>query len=78
MSTEVMHSIIGRAVTDAGFRGMLFSDPGQALLGYDLTEAELIALRNLSPDGFDIAAAMLEDRMSMSAFIPDSLERHAK
>jgi hypothetical protein len=69
MSQEHVQNIIGRAVSDPAFRALLFSDPGKALAGYELTDAEIAALRGLTPEQFDSHAADLETRISRSVLM---------
>jgi hypothetical protein len=64
MSEENVKKIIGRAVTDAAFRGLLFSRPDEALAGYDLTDDEIASLKNLPREQFDSTAIQLEERVS--------------
>ena len=66
MSQEQVQDVVGRAVADPAFRTVLFNDPNQALAGYDLTDAEIAALRGLTPEQFDADAADLESRISRS------------
>lgn len=56
--------LVGRAIQDAEFRRNLLTDPEAvaAAEGYDLTEAQMAALRNLDADAVDEAIeAMLGD-----------------
>ena len=64
MSLDDVKQVIGRAVLDPEFRGILFSDPDTALKDYDLTEEELAGLKNIERDKFDEMAGALEERMS--------------
>jgi len=66
MSTESLKEVIGRALTEPEYRGVLFSDPDKALEGYDLTDEEAAALKGLEPAKFDAAAGELEERISKS------------
>jgi hypothetical protein len=66
MSQEQVQNVVGRAVADPAFRTLLFNDPNQALAGYDLADAEIAALRGLTPEQFDAAAGDLEPRISRS------------
>ena len=62
MSEKVLKEIIQRAVKDEAFRGLLFSNPQEALKGYDLTPEEIKTLSNLNEDNFDEFAGGLGDR----------------
>ena len=64
MSAEDVKQVIGRAVLDAEYREMLFSDPDSALEDYDLTKEELAGLKNIEREKFDTMAGALEERMS--------------
>ena len=66
MSAETVRQIISRAVAEPEFRGLLLRQPAEAIAGYDLSDAELVALRNLTPESFDAVAAGLEQRLSKS------------
>ena len=56
MSRDALEAVIGRAVIDEEFRLALFADPDSALAGYELTEAELAALRTLDAENLDAFA----------------------
>jgi len=47
MSLENVQSIIERALSNTEYQEFLFTDPDEALRGYELTEAEKSTLRNL-------------------------------
>ncbi len=64
MSKENVQTIIGRAILEAEYRKLLFSDPGKALEGYELTEDETQGLKNLDPEKFDLVANQVEERIS--------------
>lgn len=64
MSTENLQTIIGRAMTEAEFRDLLFKDPATAIAGYDLTEEESQALKEIQSGNFETAAQELEERLS--------------
>ncbi len=66
MSTESVQKIIGRAIAEEAYRELLFSDPEQALAGFELTSEETSALKGLRRDEFDAAAGDLEERLSKS------------
>ena len=67
MSADSVKQIIGRAVTDTEFRGLLFSQPHKAVEGYDLTAQERTSLQGLTPQEFDSLAGTLEERISKSS-----------
>jgi hypothetical protein len=64
MSQQTVQNIIGRAVMDAAFRSLLFSDPDKAFEGYDLTEEEKTLLRNLDADEVSGFAGKLDERIT--------------
>ncbi len=66
MSAESVQQIIGRAITEEAYRELLFSNPDQALAGFDLTAEETSALKGLKREEFDGAASDLEERISKS------------
>lgn len=79
MSKEALAKVVQRAISDAGFRRQLNSDPAGALRGFDLSADELSALRTgnagrLSTLGIDqrmskafaIGGAVAATRMAQS------------
>jgi hypothetical protein len=65
MTAGDVQKVIARAVSDAGFRELLFRNPGDALAGYDLTaEERATILGGLSREGFDASASDLGERVS--------------
>lgn len=64
MSAEEVKQIIGRAVVDADYRELLFSDPDEALEEYELTDEESSALKEIEREKFDAVAGELEERIS--------------
>jgi hypothetical protein len=64
MSTEIVKQIIGRAVTEPEYRELLFTNPSQALIGYDLTEQEADELKRVNREQFDAVAGELGERVS--------------
>jgi len=55
MSAENVQSLLARAMAEAEYRELLFSDPDKALAGHDLTADELATLKNLPRAEFDKA-----------------------
>lgn len=53
MSTQGIESVLSRAMSDAAFTELLFSDPDRALSGYDLTADEVAKLKGMSHADFD-------------------------
>ena len=53
MSVESVESILSRAMSDATFAELLFSNPEQALAGFDLTAEETATFKNMSRADFD-------------------------
>jgi hypothetical protein len=68
MSKEAVQAVIGKAVTDSKFREDLFANPDHALSGYELTEAEIAALKNVDAETLESLAGTLDERIS-KAFI---------
>jgi hypothetical protein len=64
MTEDAVSQIIGRAATDAEFRNLLFSNPDQALQGYDLSEDEIAALRNLEQEDLEDFSTKLDARIT--------------
>jgi hypothetical protein len=56
MSREALEAVIGRAVMDAEFRLALFADPDATLIGYELAEDEVAALKMLDAESLDAFA----------------------
>ena len=59
VSRQAMEAIIGRAILDQEFRLALFADPELALVEYDLTEAEIAALKRLDAETLDACASRI-------------------
>jgi hypothetical protein len=68
MSQQAVEQVIGRAVTDPEFRDLLFSDPDQALTGYDLTEEERQAILAMESKHVEDFAGKLDSRITKSKF----------
>lgn len=68
MSQDAVSQIIGRAVTDTEFRQLLFSDPEQALQGYDLTDDEKEALEDLKQEDLEDFSTKLDSRITKRAW----------
>ena len=66
MSAEDTRKVVSRAVLDEEYRKTLYSDPAQALQGYDLTSEEVNALRAIPAETIDDFANNLEERISLS------------
>jgi hypothetical protein len=64
MSTATVRLILARAVAEPEYRSLLLAHPAQATASYELTEAELLGLKNLRADEFDTLGADLERRES--------------
>jgi hypothetical protein len=64
VSKEAVQAVIGKAVTDGKFRKQLFANPDQALSGYELTDAEIAALRNVDAETLESFAGTLDERIS--------------
>jgi hypothetical protein len=64
MSKEAVEAIIGKAVVDGRFREALFTDPEEALAGYELTGEEVAALKAMDREGIESFAGALDERIS--------------
>ncbi len=64
MSKESVQTIVGRAILEPEYRKLLFSDPGKAMEGYELTGEETEAIKGLDSEKFDVVANQLEERIS--------------
>jgi hypothetical protein len=64
MST--IETILSRAMNDAEFAELLFTDPDKAVAEYDLSAEEYAKLKSLSRTAFDSSA--IEQRKSMGKF----------
>jgi len=65
MSQRAVERVLGRLVTDEGFRAVFFTDAGGALAPYtaDLTTHELDALRRVPREALVALEARLDDRI---------------
>jgi len=64
MSQDAVSQIIGRAVTDDEFRALLFSNPDEALQGYELSNEEAAALKVLKQEDLEDFSAKLDARIT--------------
>ena len=62
MSREALAKVVQRAISDAGFRRQLSSDPAGALRGFDLTADEMSAVR--AGDAGRLSTLGIDQRMS--------------
>ena len=66
MSKEAITKVVQRAISDAGFRRQLSTDPTGALRGFDLSADEAAAIR--AGDAGRLSALGVDQRMS-KAFV---------
>ncbi len=69
MSKESVQAVIGKAVTDSKFRDALFANPEEVLGGYELTEAEVAALKSIDAETMESFAGSLDERISKALAI---------
>lgn len=69
MSKGTLGQVVKRAISDAGFRRQLQSDPEGALKGFDLTSDERAALR--SGDASKLSGFGVDQRMSKAFTLGD-------
>lgn len=73
LDMEKIQRIIGMAVTNESFRKSLFQDAAGACrnAGFNLSELELAALKNLKEDAVIEFADELDERISKKSVFPD-------
>ncbi len=84
MSKGSVQAVIGKAVTEGEFRELLFANPDKALEGYELTDAELKALKSVDAETMESFAGALDERISKAFIIegyvrgpcPEAIPRH--
>lgn len=64
MSQKAVSEVIGRAAAEPEFMNLLFNDPGKALAGYELDDADKAMLHGLTSENFDAMSAQLDSRIS--------------
>jgi hypothetical protein len=67
MSRQALEAIVGRAILDAEFRLAFFANPDAAVLGYELSEEEMAALKRLDAENLDACGDSLGRRVAMNA-----------
>lgn len=70
MSETAVKEVINKAIKDATYRQTLFSNPSEALQGYDLTGSEKELLSSLTEDTFNAMAGNLGDRTTKGGWVP--------
>jgi hypothetical protein len=66
VSREALHAVVGRAVLDEAFRRALFADPVAALIGYELRDEEVAALKRVDAESLDACARSIGRRLAVS------------
>jgi hypothetical protein len=64
MSQQTVEQIIGRMVTDDKFRQLFFTNPAEALKGYDLTPEERQGLLETKKEDVEGFSRKLDDRIT--------------
>jgi hypothetical protein len=63
MAQETVERLLGRVLTDAGFRQRLFDRSDDQLVKFDLLEHERESLSKLDLDAFETLSAKLDPRI---------------
>ena len=66
MSREALQTVVGRAMLDEPFRRALFADPVAALIGYELSDEEVAALKRVDAESLDACARSIGQRLVFS------------
>jgi hypothetical protein len=66
MSATSVETILSRAMSNAKFADQLFTNPDQALAGFDLTGEEVEKFKGMSRADFDSILASPEERKSFT------------
>jgi hypothetical protein len=69
LSRQAVQAIISRAATDSKFRQELFAQPHRTLAEYDLTEAEVAALRTIDVETLESLARRPDENSSDSLVV---------
>jgi len=69
MSQQAVEQIVGRLVTDEKFRKLFFSNPEEALKGYDLTPDERKALLKIKAEDVEGFSGKLDKRITKGKMI---------
>ena len=69
MSSQSVKQLIGHALIEPEFRQLLFTDPAQALKGYELTEAEKNLFKDMPREKFESLAGELGERISRAGVV---------
>jgi hypothetical protein len=64
MPQRELEAVIGRAIVDQEFHMQLFAYPTAALAGYELTEAEVVALRLVDAESMYVCAFCMVQRLA--------------
>ena len=76
MSQRELEAVIGRAIVDKEFRIELFANPTAALARYELTEAEVAALRSVDAESLDGCAVLFEGRIGRNLALSGSVRKN--
>lgn len=67
--SPALQEVIGRAITDAEFRKLLFQDRARAIKGFKLTKIDLSALDKLTPKQIEEQAQVFAKKMEIYIFV---------
>ena len=82
MAQRSIENLIGRLVTDEGFRSAFRSDAAATLTGfiesgYELTRVEIAAVRATPADVWDRVAEQIDPRLQKASFVPHAGARRS-
>ena len=67
--SPALQELIGRAITDAEFRKLLFQDRARAIKGFKLSKIDLDSLAKLTPKELEDQAQVFAKKMEIYIFV---------